>query len=102
MSDMEKIIEQTNKIKKALSDLEEELKEMKITATDANDLIQVTTNGKAEVLDIEKLPEDFSPELKKALIEAYNNARKKTNSYQAQRKKSIVGDLDLSDIPGIL
>ncbi len=103
---MDNILNQVEVIKKSLTELQEELKETTISGTDKNKLVKALVSGTGKILDYQFNAELMeSIEIKKlinSLVEATNDGLKKANQLEVQRKKEIVGDLNMpNNMPGI-
>lgn len=103
--DMNNIMEQINNIKEQLTVLEEELKQITVKGTDSNEMITAVVTGKGEVKDYELNPLQIGSikkdSLIKAVVEATNNGLQEAKKLEAKRKKEIVGDVDIPNMPGL-
>ncbi len=103
--DMNNIVEQISFIKQKLSNLEEELKDITVKDADSNNLITAIVSGDGVVLDYKFNLIDMGglnkDSLVKAVAEATNNALKAAKELEASRKKEIIGNVDIPNIPGL-
>lgn len=103
--DMDNMLEKVNNIKVQLTVLEEELKEITVEGTDNNEMIIAIVSGKGMVKDYRFNPGQMSTidkdSLIDAVVEATNNALIKAKKLEADKKKKIVGNINLPDIPGL-
>lgn len=99
------IITQINNIKKRLTDLEKELEQIMIEGTDSSGMITAVVNGKGIIKDYRFNPGQISSIKKESLIqavvEASNNGLEKAREIEASKRKAIVGDVNIPDIPGL-
>jgi len=103
---MDNILGQIDIIKRKLTELQEELKETTVSGNDKEKIVTALVSGTGKVLNYE-----FNPELMESiegqtlvnsLVEATNDGLKKAKELEAQKKKEIVGDVNIpDDIPGL-
>ncbi|ACL70945.1 YbaB/EbfC family nucleoid-associated protein [Halothermothrix orenii] len=103
---MNDILGKIENIKNQLARLQVELKKTTVRGEDEQGLVTAIVSGKGKIVDYEFNFREFKKihpaELKKAIIEATNNGVKKAEQLETDRKKEIIGDFNLPDIPGIL
>ena len=103
--DMNNIVEQITDIKARLLKLEKELKDITVKGTDSNNLITSIVSGDGIILDYQFNLIDMGglnkDSLVKAVVEATNNGLKAAKELEVSRKKEIVGQVNLPDIPGL-
>jgi DNA-binding YbaB/EbfC family protein len=102
IKDMGKLLQQANEMKKQMSKVQEELKNLNFTGATEGGKIQVIVNGEIEVKDI-IIDEDFlkkvdKNKLQKALKEAISSAIKQSKETAASKLSGIAGGLNL---PGL-
>lgn len=103
--DINDIITQINNIKKGMAALEKELEEITVEGSDSNGFITSIVNGKGVILDYRFNPGQISSikkdNLIQAVVEATNNALKKARELEGSKKKEIIGEVNIPDIPGL-
>lgn len=103
--DMNNIITQINNIKKRLAALEKELEQITVEGSDSKGIITSITNGKGLVKNYIFNPGQISSinkdSLIEAVVEATNNALKKARELESSKKKEIIGEVNIPDIPGL-
>lgn len=103
--DMDNILGKIEDIKNKLAQIEEELKNSSVEGTDQNNFVTTTVNGKGEVKDynftFELITSLSRDEFVLAIVQATNNALKKAKKLEAKKKKEIVGDVNIPDMPGL-
>lgn len=103
--DMNNIVEQIALIKEKLSKLQEELSAMTVEGTDSKNIITAILDGKGKVLDYKFNVSEMiglnQNNLVEAVVEATNNALKSAKELEASKKKEIVGDVNIPDMPGL-
>ena len=103
--DTNNILEKIEIIKRRLEELQEELKEIKIEGSNEDNTITAVVSGKGRILDYQlKLGQIGALNkntLIKAVVDASNNALKAAKQLEATKKKEIIGDINIPDIPGL-
>ncbi len=105
MMDMNNIVEQITFIKEKLSILDKELEELTVEGKDHTNRITVVVSGKGVVRDYQfnliEMGGLNKDSLVKAVVEATNSGLQAAKELEASRKKEIIGDVNLPDIPGL-
>ncbi|HHU91845.1 MAG TPA: YbaB/EbfC family nucleoid-associated protein [Halanaerobiaceae bacterium] len=103
--DISNIITQINNIKNGLAALEKELEEITVEGSDSQGMITAIVNGKGIVQNYLFNPGQISSikkdNLIQALIEASNQALTKARELAASKKKEILAEVNIPDIPGL-
>jgi nucleoid-associated protein EbfC len=103
--DVGNIVEQIELIKNNLSNLKEELENIKVRGTDENNIITAVISGSGKILDYEfdivKINFNNPIKIKQAIIEASNRGLEKSYKLAAEKKKGIVDKINIPDIPGL-
>lgn len=100
-NNMDDIMDRIEKIKKGLEESEEDLKDLVLEGTDSGDMVTAIFSGKGQLKEIKAAENTPAKEIKPHLIEAINDGIKKVNALKAERKKSLLGDIEIPDIPGL-
>jgi DNA-binding YbaB/EbfC family protein len=99
IKDMGKLLKQAKDMKEKMKKVQEELKKVKVTATQLNDRIKVTMTGELEVTEVVIDPTlviaDKKDVLEKHLLKAFNDAAEKAKSVATTKLSSVSGDLGL-------
>lgn len=99
------IMEKVNVIKKRLSELEEELSKVEVEGQDDNNIITAILSGKGKILDyklnLNQMGALNKDTLIKAVVDASNKGLQAARELEAEKRRKIVGDLDLPDMPGL-
>lgn len=103
MEDVDNVLDQVERIKKGLQELQKDLKSMKVKGKDENGTTTVIVSGEGKILDFkfDSPIETLNKETKNALIEATNNGLEKAKKLESEKKQEIIGDIDMPDIPGL-
>ncbi|MFP4661094.1 MAG: YbaB/EbfC family nucleoid-associated protein [Halanaerobiales bacterium] len=103
--DINNIIEQIGIIKEELGRLEKELETISVEGTDDNKIITAIVSGKGRVLDyqfnIGEMAGLKKDTLVKAVVDATNNSLQAVEDLKIARKKEIIGDVNMPDMPGL-
>lgn len=99
---MSKMMKQVQKMQADMAKLQEELGTKTVEATSGGGVVQVTANGKQEILSIKIKPEAVDPDdvemLEDLITAAVNEAIRKSQEMVAQEMSKITGGLKL---PGL-
>ena len=99
---MSKMLKQAQKIQQEMAKLQEELKERTVDASAGGGVVEVTVNGKQELLAIKINPEVVDPEdvemLQDLILAAVNEGLRKSQEMVAEEMSKITGGLN---IPGL-
>lgn len=99
---MSKMMKQVQKMQADMAKLQEELGTKTVEASSGGGVVQVTANGKQEILSIKIKPEAVDPEdvemLEDLITAAVNEAIRKSQELVAQEMSKITGGLKL---PGL-
>ncbi|MEJ6952605.1 YbaB/EbfC family nucleoid-associated protein [Natronospora cellulosivora (SeqCode)] len=99
------ILEKIETIKKRLAELKEELAEIKVEGQDENKTITAVVSGKGQILDynlnLGQIGALNKETLIKAVVDASNNGLKAAKEIEANKRKEIIGELNLPDMPGL-
>lgn len=102
---MENIMEQIENIKNNLNKIQKELESTKVTAEDEKGIVTAIVNGLGEIIDYEFNSDSLEVieigKLKKAFVQASNAALEKAKKVEKDRKKQLVGNVNIPDIPGL-
>ena len=103
--DMNDIITKINNIKKGMAALEKELEQITVEGSDSQGIITAISDGKGVIKDYRFNPGQINSikkdNLIQAVVEATNNTLKKARELEGSKKKEIVGDINIPDIPGL-
>lgn len=99
---MSKMLKQAQKIQQEMAKLQEELKEKTVEASAGGGVVEVTVNGKQELLAIKIKPEVVDPDdiemLQDLILAAVNEGLRKSREMVAEEMRKITGGLN---IPGL-
>ncbi len=99
---MSKMLKQAQKIQQEMAKLQEELKEKTVEASAGGGVVEVTVNGKQELLAIKIKPEVVDPDdiemLQDLILAAVNEGLRKSQEMVAEEMRKITGGLN---IPGL-
>ncbi len=102
---MNSILGKIEMIKKQLKNLQEELAETTVKGNDDGEIVTAVVSGTGKLLDYQLNFEVFGTinqeDLRRALIQATNNGLQQAKQLEITRKKEIVGEVNLPDIPGL-
>lgn len=102
---MDDIIGQIAVIKQRMNQLQEELKKTRVKGSDDDNIITAIVSGSGQVIDYEfdlnKIEIFDQKKLTKSLIEATNKGISAAKKLEAEKKKEIVGSVDIPNIPGL-
>lgn len=103
--DMDNILGQIELVKQRLRKLQEKLKSTTVEGEDENNLITAIVSGSGMVIDYKlntKVMEAINQaQLVKALVESTNNGLKKAKELEIAKKQEILGEFNISNIPGL-
>ncbi|MFW6029813.1 MAG: YbaB/EbfC family nucleoid-associated protein [Halanaerobiales bacterium] len=103
--DMNNIMQQVETIKKRLEELRNELADIRVEGKDDDNIITAIVNGKGKVLDysinLGQIGALNKATLIKAVVDASNNALQSAREIEAEKRKEIIGDLNLPNLPGL-
>lgn len=106
--DMAKLLRQFQKMQGDIKKIQKEIAKEKVTGSSGGGMVEVTINGKLEVIDIEiekKLLEEKDVEMLEDLIlAAVNKAILKAQQLAKEKMGQLAGGLNIPgmDIPGML
>lgn len=106
--DMAKLLRQFQKMQGDIKKIQKEIAKEKVTGSSGGGMVEVTINGKLEVIDIEiekKLMEEKDVEMLEDLIlAAVNKAILKAQQLAKEKMGQLAGGLNIPgmDIPGML
>ncbi|MCG8512514.1 MAG: YbaB/EbfC family nucleoid-associated protein [Halanaerobiales bacterium] len=102
---MNSILGKIEMIKRQLKNLQEELAETTVKGNDDGEIVTAIVSGTGKLLDYQLNFEAFGTinqeDLRRALIQATNNGLQQAKQLEITRKKEIVGEVNLPDIPGL-
>ncbi len=102
---MNSILGKIEMIKRQLKNLQEELAETTVKGNDDGEIVTAIVSGTGKLLDYQLNFEVFGTinqeDLRQALIQATNNGLQQAKQLEITRKKEIVGEVNLPDIPGL-
>lgn len=101
LGNLGKLMQQAKEIKKNMAKMREELAASRYSATDANNLVEITVSGEFLVVDMKLLSENLNGDAKmltQVIKEATNNALNAARNAAADKMKELTGGVDL---PGL-
>ena len=93
---MSKILKQAQQMQKDIENVQNELDELQINSESGGGLVQVTINGKMELLDLNLQDEILTEEkenIEDLIISAVNNAISKAQDESQNRMNSVAGGM---------
>lgn len=102
MEDMDNILNQIERIQRELRELQNKLKDMEVKGTEKNGLVTTIVNGKGKIIDFDFNNGIIDQKFKEALLESINNGLEKAKQLEIEKKREIIGDVDMPDIPGLI
>ena len=93
---MSKMLKQAQQMQKDIENVQNELDELKINSESGGALVQVTINGKMELLDLNLQDEILTEEkeiIEDLIISAVNNAISKAQDESQNRMNSVAGGM---------
>ncbi|MFW6238358.1 MAG: YbaB/EbfC family nucleoid-associated protein [Halanaerobiales bacterium] len=100
-NNMDDIMERIDKIKEGLKKSQEDLEDIVLEGTDSKKMVTAIISGKGKLKDIKPAENIPAEKIKPHLIEAVNDGIEKANEIKAERKKKLLGDIEIPDIPGL-
>ncbi|MFP4015916.1 MAG: YbaB/EbfC family nucleoid-associated protein [Halanaerobiales bacterium] len=98
-------IEQIAVIKEELGKLEKELETITVEGTDDNNIITAIVSGKGKIMDYKfnfgEMVGLNKDTLIRAVVNASNNGLQAAEKLKITRKKEIIGDVNIPDMPGL-
>ena len=105
MENMNNILGKIDLIKQRLNNLQGELEEIMVKGTDDDKVVTTIVSGTGKIIDFQLNFELFDTinqqDLRKALIQASNNGLNQAKQLEITKKREIVGEINLPDIPGL-
>ncbi|MFW5991907.1 MAG: YbaB/EbfC family nucleoid-associated protein [Halanaerobiaceae bacterium] len=101
MDDFSNIMGEIERIKSELNQLEEELLHTEVMGQNHDGKIIAKASGKGELIEFEISDKNLDPDLNKALIQAANRALNNSRELAARKKKEIIGEVNLPEMPGL-
>ena len=99
---MGNMMKQMQKMQRELENTQKMLDEEEVSATSGGGAVEVTVNGKKEVLDVTMKPEVVDPDdiemLQDLVISAVNEALRKVDDAQSSQMSKMTGGMN---IPGL-
>ena len=97
MNNMQSLMKQAQAMQQKMAEAQEELEESEITATSGSGLVEVTMNGKKELLGIKLDPKAVDPEdvemLEDLIVAATNEALRKVEEESSAVMSKLTGGL---------
>ena len=102
MGNMQQMLRQAQKMQEAMAEKQAELEEKEYTTTAGGGVVEVTINGKKEILSIDIKPEIVDPDdietLSDILVAAVNEAIKRVEDTNSAEMSKITGNMS---VPGL-
>lgn len=102
---IDNVMEQIAYIKDKMNNLQQELESLTVKGQDKEGIITAVLTGSGQVIDYEFKADQMEvynlAEIKEALVTATNDGLKKAAQIQREKRKAIVGNLNIPDIPGL-
>ncbi len=99
---MSNVLKQAQKMQEEMEKVQSELEEKTVEATAGGGMIEITANGKKEILSVKIKPEVVDPEdietLEDLIMVAVNDAVKKADEMMAEGMSAVTGGIN---IPGL-
>ena len=103
MKNMGKMMKQVQKMQADMARVQEELAEKEVKANAGGGAVEVTANGKQEILDIKIDPDAIDPEdvemLEDMILAAVNEAMRQAQEMASKEMEKITGGMN---IPGLM
>ena len=100
---MASIFKQAAKMQENIEKAQEELSQMKVESASGGGMVNVTANGKQQILSIKIEPEVINPEdpemLEDLIVAAVNQALEKSNEMATEHMSKLAGGL-FGNLPG--
>ncbi len=100
---MGKMMKQVQKMQAEMARIQEELAEKEVKANAGGGMIEVTANGKQEILDIKIDPEAVDPDdvemMEDMILAAVNEAMRQAQEMASQEMEKVTGGMN---IPGLM
>lgn len=100
---MGKMMKQVQKMQAEMARIQEELAEREVKANAGGGMVEVTANGKQEILDIKIDPEAVDPDdvemLEDMILAAVNEAMRQAQEMASQEMQKVTGGMN---IPGLM
>jgi hypothetical protein len=100
------VMKQMRKAQELVQKKQEELATLRIEATSGGGMVKVIANGRDEILDIQIDKEVVNPQdvqmLEDLILAAIKEAQTKSKEAAQKEMGSLMGDLGLPNIPGLL
>ncbi len=100
---MGKMMKQVQKMQAEMARVQEELAEREVKANAGGGMIEVTANGKQEIIDIKIDPESVDPDdvemLEDMVLAAVNEAMRQAQEMASEEMQKVTGGLN---IPGLM
>lgn len=97
MNNMQSLMKQAQAMQQKMAEAQEELEESEITATSGSGLVEVTMNGKKELLGIKLDPKAVDPEdvemLEDLIMAATNEAYRQLDEFSQSSMAKITGGM---------
>lgn len=105
MENMNNILSQIEEIKNKLRNLQEELKSITVENNDENNIVTTIVDGTGKITDfkfnLEVIDSIDHKDFITALVNSANNAVAKAKQLEKDKKKAIVGNVNIPDVPGL-
>jgi len=103
VKNMGKMMKQVQKMQADMARVQEELAEKEVKANAGGGAVEVTANGKQEILDIKIDPDAIDPEdvemLEDMILAAVNEAMRQAQEMASKEMEKITGGMN---IPGLM
>ncbi len=100
---MGKMMKQVQKMQAEMARIQEELAEREVKANAGGGMVEVTANGKQEILDIKIDPQAVDPDdvemLEDMILAAVNEAMRQAQEMASQEMQKVTGGMN---IPGLM
>ncbi len=100
---MGKMMKQVQKMQAEMARVQEELAEREVKANAGGGMIEVTANGKQEIIDIKIDPDAVNPDdvemLEDMVLAAVNEAMRQAQEMASEEMQKVTGGLN---IPGLM
>lgn len=99
---MNNMMKQVQKMQKQMADAQQAIEEKEFTSTSGGGVVEVTVNGKKEVLKINIDPDVIDPEDKEMLedlvLAAINDAMKQADDFSQEQMGRLTGGMNIPDL----
>jgi hypothetical protein len=99
MKNLGNMMKQAQQMQEKMQEMQERLQEHQVTGTSGGGMVQVTMNGKYEIIATKIDPSLVDPEdvgvLEDLLTAAVNDAKAKATEYMQEQMKEITGGMEL-------